>query len=120
MQANLVEWLYNFSIEKHSVCLNCKQFRDAISYNCSIMFNTLGEYWDLSISKLAPSIVDLPRLEILPRRLGKRAHEFMFMGEPLVDDQGPYHDEPHHGTTLLHQKGAYHSPTCPLHTSQIF
>ena len=48
--------------------------------------SALGEYHDLSISKLARPSLDFPKPQIPLERLEKRADEFMSLREPLVDD----------------------------------
>ena len=95
MQADVAARLYNLSVEEHDICPNCKQFRDTVSHDCSAMLSALGQFRDMSISEPAPPAPELPRPQIPPGRPGKRAHGFMSLREPLVDDQGPNQDEPH-------------------------
>ena len=73
------------------------------------MLGALGEYRDLSISKLALLALDFPTPHISPRRLGKRVHGYMSLREPLVDDWGPHQHESRHSTTL-----AASTPDMPL------
>ena len=87
------------------MCVNCKEFRDNVRHDSDAMLLALLDYWDLSISKHAPLTLDMSRPQIPLGRLKKKVHEFMSIGEPLVDDQGPYHDELGHGIASVTSKG---------------
>ena len=100
MQADLAKCMNNLSIEECDVCPNCKQFRNTISHDFSVILSALSEYGDLLIFELALPTPDLSRPKIPLVRPGKKTHKFMSLREPLVDDRGPYCDDSHYGTTL--------------------
>ena len=115
MQADLIAQLHNLSVQERDVCRRCKQFKDTVIHDCTTMLRALDEYRDLSISKPGPLAPNLPIPHIPPRRPGKRAHGFMTMREPLVDDQPRHHDDPGHNTTPVTSVGA----TSFSHTSTL-
>ena len=85
---NLVKCLYNLSVHEHDVCPTCQEFKAIVMHNCSAMLCALGEYQESSISKPALPTPDLSRLQIPPKKPVKKAHGFMFIREPLVDNEG--------------------------------
>ena len=85
MQVDLAEQLHSLNIQQHDICSRCKDFKETVQHNYSTMLTALGEYRDLSLSKVAPPAPKFPRPEIPPRRPGKRVHGFMSLREPLVN-----------------------------------